>query len=171
MWAPIIYLLLEARLHYWNQILDQLTKAAGRTDELKITHFGQWSFCDGALILCFLKPQLEWWVTPVCACSFKVTKAINSAPDSLQKWTDWRQSLLLIDSLQKPKCLFQDLRKENSPPHLSTISILHLSSKCKHLRKKNQQCQNVTVSKAEIRVRLPWIRLPEENFIRPSTAG
>lgn len=88
MCAPIIYLLLEARLHYWNQILDQLTKAAGRIDELKITHFGQWSFCDGALLLCFLKPQLEWWVTPVCACSFKVRKAINSAPDSLQKWTD-----------------------------------------------------------------------------------
>lgn len=136
MCAPIIYLLLEAHLHYWNQILDQLTKAAGRIDELKISHFGQWSFCDGALLLCFLKPQLEWWVMPVCACSFKVTKAINSAPDSLQKRTDWRQSLLLIDSLQKPKCLFQDLRKENSPPHLSTISVLHLSSKCKHLRKK-----------------------------------
>lgn len=166
----IIYLLLEARLHYWNQILDWLTEAAGRIDKFKRSRFGQWLFCGGALILYFLKPQPEWWVMPVCACSFKVRKAMNFALDSLQKWTDQRQSLLLIDSMQKPKHLFKGLRKENSPPHLSTISIL-LSSKCKHLRKKNQQCQNATVNKAEIRVRLPWIRLPEENLIRPSIAG
>lgn len=102
----MIYLLLEARLHYWNQILDQVTEAAARINEFKRSYFGQWLFCDEALILCFSKPQPEWWVTPVCACSFKVRKAMNSAPDSLQKWMGQRQSLLLIDSMQKLKHLF-----------------------------------------------------------------
>lgn len=74
------------------------------------------------------------------------------------------QGLLTADVQQQPHCSFIvrcDRREQVSYSFVSDV----------FLKTKNQVCKNVTMSNTEIRVRLALVRLPEENFIRPSTAG
>lgn len=145
-------------------------------EKIKISHFGECFFHDGALVFTgTLLLETSNWIAGTCW--FKPREVMNSAHSFC--------TVCFNDCQIKDNCLcclpmtcrnlttfiFRCKKREQfSLPFVSIISPL-ASSPNKNIVSKNQVCKNVTVNNTEIRVRLPSIRLPEENLIRPSTAG